>query len=400
MRTDARGFVEDERSFLTAVVEAGTTTETQARSMALFGTTTLFQQINDEDVNAALDEEPNLAYSTNYLGREVLQARRALGIEGLEWAVITEVNREEIEQPIVDFTRNMLVAIAVFLVAITFLAVRWSDRLVRPVRIMSSRLRAIQAGGDIGEGASSALLPSNSPREFVELAGDIDTMLDKLAERDADAKERAAERRALLRRILPPQAAQRAEAGEQDVVDQVAGATVGVVVISGLGSLLQAGTAEARSLLDQFVEEADAAARQRGLERIRLTGDAYFAACGTVRPRIDHAVRTVQFVLDVREIVRDLNNPYRGISVSAGIDSGPVTVGLTGGSGLIYDAWGSTVQRAADLARRGGTEEVLITAAARSQLGSTFVIEDGVDPIDGSGTARVLRRAEEAQPAR
>ena len=63
---------------------------------------------------------------------------------------------------------------------------------------------------------------------------------------------------------------------------------------------------EARHLLDHFVEEADALAKQRGLERIRLTGDAYFAACGTVRPYIDHAVRTVAFVLDVRDLLRDL----------------------------------------------------------------------------------------------
>jgi class 3 adenylate cyclase len=400
MRTDARGFVEDERSFLTAVIDAGTTTEMQTRSMATFGTTVLFQQIDNEDVDDALDEEPSLVNATNYLGREVLQARRALEIEGLEWAMIVEVERVEIEQPIVDFIRNLLVAIAVFLVVITFFAVRWSDRLVQPLRIISSRLRVVRAGGEIEEGTSSALLPAGSPKEFKDLAGDIDTMLETLAARNADVEERTAERRELLRRILPPQVAQRAEAGERDVVDQVANATVAVVVITGLGPLLRAGTADARSLLDRFVEEADAVARQRGLERIRLTGDAYFAACGTARPHIDHAVRAVQFVLDVREIIRDLNDIDQGISISAGVDSGPVTVGLTGGSGLVYDAWGSTVQRAADLARRSGPNEVLVAAAARSQLGSTFVIDDRVDPIDGRTTARVLRRAEEAQPAR
>ncbi len=398
MRSDARGFVEDEPSFLTAVTDAGTATEKQTRSMENFGTTALFQQIDDEDVNAALDEEPSLVRATNYLGREVLQGRRALDIEGLEWAMIVEVERVEIEQPIVDFLRNLLVAIAVFLVVITFLAVRWSDRLVQPLRIISSRLRVVRAGGDIEEGTSSALLPARSPKEFVDLAGDIDTMLETLAARNADVAERAAERRELLRRVLPPQAAQRAEAGERDVVDQVANATVAVVVITGLGHLLRAGTADTRSLLDRFVEEADAVARQRGLERIRLTGDAYFAACGTVRPHIDHAARAVLFVLDLREIIRDLDDIDQGISIGAGVDSGPVTVGLTGGSGLVYDAWGSTVQRAADLARRSGPNEVLVTATARSQLGSTFVVEDVVDPIDGSATARVRRRAEEARP--
>ena len=130
-------------------------------------------------------------------------------------------------------------------------------------------------------------------------------------------------------------------------------ATVAVIVISGLGPLMRSGSADrARALLDRFVEESDAIARQRGLERIRLTGDSYFAACGTIRPHVDHAARAAAFVLDVRELVRDLGDDDRAISITAGLDSGPVTVGLTGGSGLVYDAWGSTVQRAADLARR------------------------------------------------
>ena len=86
---------------------------------------------------------------------------------------------------------------------------------------------------------------------------------------------------------------QRAEAGERNVVEQVDHASIAAIAIRGMGSLLESGSREqARSLLDRFVEEVDAMAKQRGLERIRLTGDAYVAGCGTVRPHIDHAART------------------------------------------------------------------------------------------------------------
>jgi class 3 adenylate cyclase len=247
---------------------------------------------------------------------------------------------------------------------------------------------------------SSAAIPGGSPSEFVELAGDIDTMLETLAARNAEAAERADERRHLLRRILPPQAAQRAEAGESNVVDQVAHATVAVVMIKGLGPLMRSGSKdEARGLLDRFVEETDALAKQRGIERIRLTGDAYFAACGTVRPYIDHAARAVSFVLDVRDLVRDLGDE-EVISIRAGVDSGPVTVGLTGGSSLVYDAWGSTVQRAADLARRTGSNDVLITASVRAQLSSTFMIGGDVAENTPPGTVVVLGRASEGESVR
>ncbi len=400
MRSDARGFIEDQTSYLSEVAAAEAATESQERSMEAFGTTVLFQPIDDDDVDAALDDEPRVVETTNYLGVDVLQARRPLDVGGLEWAMITEVATQEIDQPIIDFARNLLIAIGLFLVTITFLAVRWSDRLLRPLRIVSTHLRAVRAGKGIDQGASFDLIPDDTTSEFVELANDIDTMLETLAARNADAAERTAEHGQLLRRILPPQAAQRAEAGERDVVDQVAQATVAVVVISGLGELMRAGSAdEARFLLDQFVEEADALARQRGLGRIRLTGDSYFAACGTVRPYIDHAARAVSFVLDVRDLVQDLGEDNRLISMVAGVDSGPVTVGLTGGSGLVYDSWGSTVQRAADLARHGGSGDVRVSAAVRAQLPSTFLTEDDTDSVD-AGTATVTGRADDGVPAR
>ncbi len=386
---------------MAAVTDAETATENQTRSMAILGTTVLFQPIDDEDVDRALDREPGLAETSNHLGADVLQARRAIDIEGLEWAMMTEVELQELDEPIEDFVRDLLVAIALFLVAVTFIAVRWADRLLAPLRIISTKLRAVRSGDRIEQGVSSGALPANSPMEFIELADDIDTMLETLAARNAEAEARAAERRRLLRQILPPQAAHRAEAGETNVIDQVAQATVAVVVIGGLGPLMRAGsTDEARALLDRFVEETDALARQRGLERIRLTGDAFFAACGTVRPHIDHAARAVSFVLDVRDLVADLGGDGRVISMRAGVDSGPVTVGLTGGSGLVYDAWGSTVQRAADLARHCGPNEVLVSTAVRRQLPKRFLIEDRVDLIDGHPTAVVSGRANEGASLR
>ena len=282
---------------------------------------------------------------------------------------------------------------------ITFIAVRWADRLVQPLRVISTNLRAVRAGKAIEHGQSSAALPDDSPAEFVELASDIDSMLETVAFRNDAAAERAAERRQLLRRILPPQAAHRAEAGERNVIDHVASASVVVVVISGLGPMLATHSADdVRLFLDHFVEEADALAKQRGLERIRLTGDEYFAACGTVRPYIDHAVRTVAFALDVRELLRDLADD-RSITMTVGVDSGAVTVGLTGGAGLVFDAWGPTVQHAADLAHRGAANDVLVSDTTRSQVSSSFEIDDDTGANSAHGAHRVSRRAHEEEAA-
>ncbi len=402
MRSDARGFIEDPDEYLEAVSAAGTAGANEIRLMELLGTTTLIQPVNGDEVEAALTSEPGLVATTSYLGTEVLSAYRALGIDGLDWAVFAAVDREELGLPTQDFVRRLLIAIALFIVAITFIAVGWSNRLLEPLRTISNRLRAVRASGDSDLASSSIALPANCPEEFAGLATDIETMLATLSERNADAAERASERRALLRRLLPPLVVGRAEAGEQDVLDQVANATIAVVVIHGIGALMRRGSAgDARTLIDQFIEETDRLAAQRGVDRFRLTGDAYYAACGTLRPYLDHAQRAASFVLDVRELIRDFAaDHHEAVTMSAGLDSGPVTVGLTGGSRFVYDSWGETVQTAADLARRAGAYQVLASEATQSQLPSTFRTENLAGPADAPGVTIVSGRVSEGEPVR
>jgi hypothetical protein len=238
MRSDSRGFIENRSDHLAAVAAAGTATDEQIRAMRTFGTTVLFQPLDDGDVDDALDLEPQLVDTINYLGIDVLQARRALDIDGLDWAMFSDIEIQEIEEPITGFARDLLIAIALLLVTITFIATRWSDRLLQTLRLISTHLRTIRQGGDA---AGSIMIPDGAPVEFVGLGADIDTMLGTLARRNADAAERVEERHRLLRRLLPPQAALRAEAGDRDVVEHVAHASVAVVVMSGLGSLMRSG---------------------------------------------------------------------------------------------------------------------------------------------------------------
>lgn len=387
MRSDARGFAENERAYLDAAAEGDTATEEQIRSMALFDTTTLFQPIDYRQVDAALTQDAAVVEATNYLGVEVLSARRAVAIEGVQWAVFAEANLDSIEQPIDDFVRNLLVAIALFIVIVTFVAVRWADRLLEPLRLIAGRLRAIRSGADVSGGTE---LPDHSAREFVELSDDIDTMVATLRARSAAAARRTDERRRVLRRLLPASIAERAEAGDHDVVEQIPVATVVVVVIHGLGSLMTAGSAQdARRFLDRLVEDADDLAAERGLDRVRLTGDTYVAACGATRPHLDHTARVASFAIEVRDLVADLDRNHL-ITVGIGLASGPITVGLTGGSRLVHDTWGTTVQLAGDLARRARPGEILASATAEAQLPSTFAH----DATDDTEVASIIGFAE------
>jgi class 3 adenylate cyclase len=66
----------------------------------------------------------------------------------------------------------------------------------------------------------------------------------------------------------------------------------------------------------------------------------------------------------------------------------------------VYDSWGTTVQTAADLARRAGPDQVLVSAATRSHLPSRFMTEDYVGPGDSPGVAILSGLASEGEPVR
>jgi class 3 adenylate cyclase len=123
-----------------------------------------------------------------------------------------------------------------------------------------------------------------------------------------------------------------------------------------------------------FVEEADALADLNGLERVKMTGGKYYAVCGTETAHIDHTQRTLTFAVQLRDALSrfglDNDLPVR---ISAGIDSGTVTVGLIGDSRLVYDLWGDAVDRAAMLSRVARSGEILMTKAAKERTAWTAV---------------------------
>jgi class 3 adenylate cyclase len=266
--------------------------------------------------------------------------------------------------------RAVLVSVALLVLVTTFVAVGWANRLVEPLRRVADRLRHARTD-DGGSPPTPGPSPARrAPREYRELSEDIDHMLARLRARGQDLRRRRAERLALLHRFLPPTMADRAEAGEQDVLDRIERASVVVVQLRGVGELLRGSArVDSRDVLGALVDDLDTTARQHGLERFRLSGDSYAAVCGASRPLLDHAPRALAFSRAAREVVAATASAAGApIAVGVGLASGPVVVGLTGGDRLVFDCWGPTVDRAADLARAAGTGELLVDDAARALL--------------------------------
>lgn len=387
LRSDLRQLVEDRAGFLDRARESGALTSEEVRLVAVHDTATAIVPAGGDIAELASGQGVALVEADDPLGDSVATSVRPVEVADLDWAMVAQVKLDELREPVADYVRNLLVIVAAFVVVLTFIAVRWAARMVEPLRVISTRLRAVRSSGRPPESSTMhESLPSRSAREFGQLADDIDTMMVRLGDRTREIEARAEERRSLLRQFLPHAVMQRAEAGDRDVLDHVDNATVVVVVFRRLGDLVRGETKEGiRDLLDRFVDEADALARDHGLERMKLSGDAYYAACGTLRPYLDHAPRTAAFALAVSAAIGDIaDERSSGVGVSIGVASGSVTIGLTGGQRLVFDAWGPAVNTAGQLARAAGVDEILVAGTTVDQLPAEYASE----PVDLEGAAQ------------
>jgi len=189
--------------------------------------------------------------------------------------------------------------------------------------------------------------------------------------------------------LLPPAIAERVEAGDRNVIDQVPQAGIVVLVVEGLGELVRLG--QARQLLDRLVEEIDGLAIHHGLERVKLVGDTYLAGCGLSRPYLDHVPRSVAFALDARDVVREMSTEFEITpTVAAGVHTGPVTLGLTGSARLVFDTWGETVSAAHLLARLARPGEILASGEARALLPPDVSVIERPGRLEGPSVWEVL----------
>jgi class 3 adenylate cyclase len=363
LRSDPHSFLRDPVAYLDSSEEAGQITAEERAEIEAAGSTVLIQQAAGATVIAGAAGDDSIERRTSVSGADALNVVGALPTDGLGWYVVAEVGFDAAQQSLTDFGNILIVGTSLFVIAIAFFAVAWATRVVRPVRMISDRL----GSGDIT--TDELVIPEQSPVEMHHLAESFRSMAATLDAQHASLALAREERLELMRRMLPDAVATRLANGELDAVDEVPSASVAVVVVLGLGELVRRNLGSQHDVVDRLHGELDDVAEANGLDRVKVVGDAYFAACGHDRPFIDHAPRVVGFATQARDAVRAIGREVGvDLDVAVGVHTGSVSVGMTGGNRLVYDVWGPTVTTAHHLARRARGGDVIVSEATRSTL--------------------------------
>lgn len=129
-------------------------------------------------------------------------------------------------------------------------------------------------------------------------------------------------------------------------------------------------------LLNSVFTEFDALADGHQLEKIKTIGDAYMVAAGMPNAVGNPAHRAAKMALDMLDVARASSSIVpEGIEIKIGLHVGPVVAGVIGNRKLFYDVWGETVNTASRMESYSVPGRILVTPAAREQLGDDFTFE-------------------------
>ncbi len=187
MRTDARFLLEDQDAYLKTLRSQGYDDATVNRVDAL-NTTILQQEVRMEAVDQALAGRRGWTMEADYRGEDVLSAYGPVDLEGVSWAVVSKIDRDEALAAADALMGRIGLwggALLVLVAGIAFVFVR---SFTRPLLALRDAVREATAG------TLDAAVPVDGQDEVGELTAAFNEMVDqnRAALDDAAAKEEAA----------------------------------------------------------------------------------------------------------------------------------------------------------------------------------------------------------------
>ena len=366
--SEPRAFRENPQRYIRGLRRQGTSDEILL-TIEQFESPVLWQLMNTEPARAALGSETGRAVGqSDYRGVSVLSMYAPLNIEGLNWAVVSQIDMADAFAPAMWLELAMLVASILLITAFTFLAMIAATLTIKPLR------RINEWADQVVDGNLDAELDMESEDEVGQLVDTLQIMVTSLSHQVATLNQKMEQNKVLLSNLVPPAIAKRLKRGETPIADRIKQVTLIYVSVVGIAELSQTTTAEqVTTLLTQLMEAFDEAAERHGIERQRTAGVEYVAICGLTVARLNHTKRTVDFALEMLQII---NCPEFGQTYALGlrlaIHTGAVTAGVVGTKRFSYSVWGESIYLLTRLYMQATLNSVVLSQAAYERIADAY----------------------------
>jgi class 3 adenylate cyclase/hemoglobin-like flavoprotein len=368
MRSTSRFWVEDPKKYQNVVRYTGTDPRT-LQLMEVFNTTIGLQKINSKAAQAALAGKQDMMVDRNYRGREVLSSYSPLKLNGLNWAILAEMEVGEAYRPLYKLQVILLIAAVIFLLGTAFLAAVAARIFTSPLRRLTESARKLSAG------ERDMDVEVKSLDEFGQLATEFNEVANKLRQTEEELETKKQENDILLQNILPSAIAKRRNEGELLIADSLKQVTIINAHVAGIAELSkQMSPLEVTELLTKLFDEFDQAAEHFGVERQNTISTDYVAVCGLTEVRFDHSKRTVDFALAMLDIIQRRENGRRNFALGLriSIHAGPITAGVVGTQKFGYSIWGETVYLASCLHSKTELNYIFLTQSVYERVADSY----------------------------
>ncbi len=334
-------------------------------------TSVLNQPAAGEAVKDAIAGNTDKKTDISYLGNEVISAYGPLDIRGVDWVIVSEIDRAEIFQPITNFARRVLIA-ATGLVFLITLASLWLARaFLKPVNLLSEGFLRLSKGH---KDVSVNILAED---ELGELGKSFNHMVKKNRKTSELVLQKSQETDALLLNMFPASVAKRMKKGGGLIADEAESVTVLFANVLNFQALTAAQKPKkAIEILNEIVKALDEATEHHGIEKIKTSGSEYLAVSGLSVPRLDHAKRIIDFAVEAIRIVTQVSRGWDvNLELRIGAHSGSVMAGTIGTQRLTYDVWGDTVVTAHYVQSAAKPNSIFVTQAVANSLVDIYEFE-------------------------
>lgn len=393
MRSDARLFLEDPQAYRREAIAAGTPPNVVDKAIRLRGTT-LVQPVGNAGLRAAQRGETGVIRDTDYLGREQLEAYAPLNLPDadLNWSIVATRDYSEAFARMARFSKTIILAVTAIIAVVCVVSMVLAQLVLRPIR-------RLQAGTQkISSGDYEVAVPVTSRDEIGHLTAAFNEMSRNLRVNQELLNEQRRENDRLLLSLMPEPVVKQYREGEQTVAHEHHDVAVLFAQIVGLDEMsAHMSGEELVGIVDELFHQFDSAAKSFGVERVRTFYNGYLAGCGVTTPRLDDVHRTVDFALEMPQIIDRLNSETgHQLRLRVGINSGDVVSGLLGRTGLAYDLWGSAVSLVYQMHEGAAQPGIYVTSHVYEAMRDIFSFRP-VGTISVSGSERQIWRLSERQ---
>ncbi|NJM97663.1 MAG: HAMP domain-containing protein [Phormidesmis sp. RL_2_1] len=370
LRSESRALIEQPEAYFETLkarqMDAGDLAQIERLETAV-----LNQPVDSPAITEAIAGQTGIVNATNYLGQQVLSAYGPLDIRGVDWVIVSEIDRAEVFQPIAYFARRVLIVAAGLVFLITLASLWLARTFLKPVNRLSEGFSRLSKGHE------DVFVEVLAEDELGELGKSFNHMVKKNRKTSELVFKKTQETESLLLNMFPLSVAKRLKKGDTLIADEAESVSVIFANVLNFQRLTEdLKPKKAIEILNAVVKALDEASEQHGIEKIKTTGSEYLAVSGLSVPRLDHAKRVLDFAVDAIRIVNQVNREWDvDLKLRAGVHSGGVMAGTVGSQRLIYDIWGNTVVTAHYVQSAAEPNSIYVTKTVASSLIDMYEFE-------------------------